>query len=387
MNGVSGVSDAGDVGDAGDVSDVGDARDTGDVGGARDAGDGGPADRAPTPRVSVVMACRNAARFVGAAVDSVLAQDVDALELIVVDDASSDGSAEVVLAHARGDARVRLLRLPVNIGQGPARNAAIALARAEWIAVLDADDLFLPGKLAAQLARLDGAGADLVLLGTGYHEIDDAGAHLGTPGLPRDGRALARNLVLSGGFPAHSSIVYRAGALRAAGGFNSRFRRCEDYDLWLRLSERGRLDLIREPLVAYRVHGHGISRSAAPAGESAPAHSPFAYGAAALTCHFLRAAGADDPSAAADEAQWTAFLDWVAARSATDEREHARRERDKARWRALRAGRGRAGAAIALGREALRRPLDAWRLLDERVRGYRALHGYANAWLRRGPGA
>lgn len=114
------------------------------------------------PRVSVIVAAFNAARFIGSAIASVQAQTERDLEVIVVDDASTDGTAEAVLALAAKDERVRLVRAERNGGPGTARRLGVAAATGEWVAVLDADDRFHPDRLARLLALGNRLGADMV---------------------------------------------------------------------------------------------------------------------------------------------------------------------------------------------------------------------------------
>lgn len=106
--------------------------------------------------VAVVIACHDAARFIGRAVRSALAQP-EAAEVIVVDDASTDGSEEAARAADDGSGRLVVLRQSVNRGPAAARNRGMAAARSAWLAILDADDFFLPGRLAGILAHAEGA--------------------------------------------------------------------------------------------------------------------------------------------------------------------------------------------------------------------------------------
>src|SRR5262245_59148592 len=122
-----------------------------------EAGHGTTADAAVA--VSVIVPCYNAAAYLARTIESVLQQSHRDLELIVVDDLSTDGSADIVLRYAARDPRVRLLRMPRNTG-GPAapRNAGVAAARGRWLAFLDADDLWHTRKLEAQLGVLEQSG-------------------------------------------------------------------------------------------------------------------------------------------------------------------------------------------------------------------------------------
>jgi len=128
------------------------------------------------PRVSVVIPFLNAAATLTRAMDSVAAQTFTDWEAILVDDGSDDGSAELVAERARSDPRFRLIRLPRNTGVSGARNAGLEVVRGRFIAFLDADDRWLPDKLALQVPRLE-AGASLVC--AGYRRVNPHGISLG----------------------------------------------------------------------------------------------------------------------------------------------------------------------------------------------------------------
>lgn len=115
-----------------------------------------------TVRVSVVIPAFNAASTIERAITSARVQTEENLEIIVVDDASSDQTPEIVAEAAKSDARVRLLRQPVNAGPAAARNRGIAAAKGDWIALLDADDSYFPERLAKLLSLADRMGADMV---------------------------------------------------------------------------------------------------------------------------------------------------------------------------------------------------------------------------------
>ena len=114
------------------------------------------------PRVSIVMAAYNAAPFIRTAIKSALAQTDTNIEVIVVDDGSSDNTAAIVARYGRSDSRVRLIRNGIQRGPGYARNRAIEAARGQWIAVLDADDWYSAGRLSSLLAHAQREGATLV---------------------------------------------------------------------------------------------------------------------------------------------------------------------------------------------------------------------------------
>jgi teichuronic acid biosynthesis glycosyltransferase TuaG len=217
-----------------------------------------------TPRVSVVVPAYNAQRYLDATLRSVLGQSERSLELIVVDDCSRDGTAEVVRAAARADARVRLLTMPANSG-GPAgpRNMGIASARADWVALCDADDLWHPQKLERQLAFAEARPATLVCTSIrDFAEDEPPFGRLAGP--PAAAESISLQRILMKNCIATSSVLVRRDAVQAAGGFDTArsLVAVEDYDLWVRLLEGGsRLLRLPEPLVHYRRVAASLSAS------------------------------------------------------------------------------------------------------------------------------
>ena len=201
------------------------------------------------PDVSVVVPTHNRRRLLGEALRSALAQRGVGVEVVVVDDGSTDGTAEAVAAI--GDPRVRLLHHEHPRGVASARNAGAAAAHGAWVAFLDDDDLWAPDKVARQLAA---SGRDGGWVYAGAVEIDGAGRlRGGTPPPPPD--ALLAGLTGRNPMPAGSSnVMVRAGLLADSGGFDPALRHLADWDLWLRLARLHRPACVAAPLVAYRVH-------------------------------------------------------------------------------------------------------------------------------------
>ncbi|MBD0274922.1 MAG: glycosyltransferase, partial [Acetobacteraceae bacterium] len=154
--------------------------------------DGGPSERrrAAPVAASVVIPAHQAAGFVHEAIHSALAQTREDIEVVVVDDGSTDGTWDAILACAGRDARVVPLRRPCRGGPSAARNAGIARARGEWLAVLDADDLFLPRRLERLIAAAGALGADLVaddMLLVDFATGEPLGRRFGDGAMARDG--------------------------------------------------------------------------------------------------------------------------------------------------------------------------------------------------------
>ena len=187
------------------------------------------------PLVSVVMSVYDGERFLPAALASILAQTLRRLELIVVDDGSTDRSAEILAAV--DDPRVVVLRRP-HAGLAPALNAAIARARAPLIARMDADDVSDPDRLERQYQYLLGH-ERVGLLGTAVRLEDFAGRDLGTWRPPTEDADIRRRIIRSNPF-AHPSVMFRRTVFEAAGGYRADMPVAQDYDLWLRMLTRAR---------------------------------------------------------------------------------------------------------------------------------------------------
>lgn len=204
------------------------------------------------PVVSVLMPVYQAAPYVVAAVESILAQSLRELELVIVDDGSTDGTGELCAAIAARDPRVVLVRAS-HEGIVAALNRGLALARGRYLARMDGDDVALPERLAAQLRHLD-AHPDVVALGTAVEVIDPEGRPLGPIVHPTTHEEIERELLRGHGSINHPSVVMRTDAVRAVGGYRSAFEYVEDQDLFLRLGERGRLANLAAPLLHHREH-------------------------------------------------------------------------------------------------------------------------------------
>ena len=199
----------------------------------------------------MIIPAHDAGRYVTGAVRSVLAQTHTDFELIVVDDGSSDDTALRVLALV--DDRIRLVRLPTNVGVSMARNRALREARAPVVAFLDADDECVAERLVTQLAILK-AQPEVDVLGSAILAVNDAGRALGYRRYPQDHDSIVRRLPLSSPF-AMPTVAARRDVLMDVGGFDPSWDPVEDYDLWNRLALDGRrFANCPEALVRYRVH-------------------------------------------------------------------------------------------------------------------------------------
>ena len=208
------------------------------------------------PHVSVIIPAWNAAEFLPNAVDSVLAQSFDDFEVIIVNDGSPDTAAlERVIAAYRGDSRVRYL---VQENQGPsgARNTGVLAATGRYVAFLDADDWWTPSYLATQMEQVKtNPGLDLVYCDALLVGTSPLAGRTFMETSPSEGAVTLESLIaLRCNVPTTCALA-RRDAIVGAGLFDPQLRRCEDFDLWLRMSAAGsRLGYHRSVLARHRYH-------------------------------------------------------------------------------------------------------------------------------------
>jgi hypothetical protein len=208
-----------------------------------------------TPLVSVVIPTYNYGHLAAAAVDSALAQTHPAVEVIVVDDGSTDDTTSRLAGYSD---RIRVIRQE-NQGLSAARNTGIRAARGDYVALLDSDDAFHPRKLERQMAAF-AARPELALVGTGmfseeppvWAAVPDTPPRVGTPKLDE--------LVVRTCF-APSSAVIRKRCLDEVGLFDTELRSVEDRDMWIRVGARHQVGVIEEPLTWYRQTPGSMSRN------------------------------------------------------------------------------------------------------------------------------
>ena len=212
------------------------------------------------PLVSVLLAVHNDDRFISAAIESVLQQTVSDLELIVVDDASTDGTAARLAAV--DDQRLMVLRNDEQLGLAASLNRGLESAQGRYVARLDADDVAFPQRLERQLAHMDG----VAILGTAVVDLDVDGRRGATHRNPLGRRAVRWHSLFSSPFFHPTVLVDRAalGELR----YDTAFAESEDYDLWTRLLENTEGANLAEPLVGKRMHAGQASQRRAGLQES-----------------------------------------------------------------------------------------------------------------------
>lgn len=253
--------------------------------------------------ISVLMSVYNGERWLRESIESILNQTFKNFEFIIVNDGSTDSSPLIINQYATQDKRIKIINKP-NTGLADSLNQGINSASGEWIARIDADDLFVPNRLEIQykLAKSD---PDLVLIGSGLIEIDEFGKKLKCYRYPLNNELLRDRLLKFKSFFAHSSSFYRAEVVKKLGGYRISLRRAQDFDLWLRLSEVGKIACVYEPLVYIRKHSGQVSHED-------KGRRQLIDATVALVSYFLRKKGYRDPIEGSEE-EFEVFWKFVEA--------------------------------------------------------------------------
>jgi hypothetical protein len=237
-----------------------------------------------SPLVSVVIPTYNGGPFIAQTVRSALAQTLHDLEIVVVDDASTDDTLETVRRLA--DPRLRILTSDANAGAGANWNRALRAARGRYVKLLCQDDVLAPTCLQRQVAAFDAEGAALTLVCARRLIIDERGRTIAQRGFARrvsgavPGPVAARLVIRSGGNPIGepSAVLFRKEDALRAGLFDESQQYVIDLDLWMRLLAMGALHVIAEPLAGFRVSAGAWS--VALAGAQARQYCALAHRAA-----------------------------------------------------------------------------------------------------------
>lgn len=219
------------------------------------------------PVVSVVIPAYNASRWIGDTIISAQRQTLRDIEIIIVDDGSHDDTAGIVERHASHDPRIRLVSIR-NRGVGAARNTGIQHAKGEFIAPLDADDLWEPDKLEKQVCRIKQSGTKTAMIYCWSRQIDEDGnSSFCYPPITVEGHLLSALILRN--FLGNASVpLFRAEVLVCSGLYLTRDEQggvqgCEDWDLSIRIAEQWHVGLVPEVLVSYRQVGSCMSAGTA----------------------------------------------------------------------------------------------------------------------------
>lgn len=211
------------------------------------------------PKVSVIICTHNREKLLPRALDSVLSQDFKDFELIIIDDASNDGTETLIKTYIQQDSRLKYFKNDHNLGIAKSRNKGCKIAEGEYIAMLDSDDWWLKNdKLSRQVAILDAKRA-VGLVGTGIVLYDTKDNFIKEDIFEADNDKIRAKILAKNQF-AQSSVLFRKEAHLNAGGYDESLAVCEDLDLWLKIGLRYEFDNISEVLTAYLVNPEGISK-------------------------------------------------------------------------------------------------------------------------------
>lgn len=303
------------------------------------------------PTISVLLPVYNGEPFLRAAIESILTQTVRDIEVLIVDDGSTDESLQTIKALARDDDRIRF-RSRSNLGLVATLNELIQWAESPFIARMDADDIALPERFERQLDRF-ARDPELLALGSDTWCIDSKGRRLMVVRMPHSHHEIdeCAMQVATGTGMCHPSMMFRSTAFKLAGPYSDEFWPAEDADLILRIVEKGRVANLDEALLLYRVHGNSISHR--QAARQRDAHFRAAAAAAAR-----RGTAPPDPRSRELPAHQRDDIESLAARDT------------KWAWWALKAGNLRVARSLAT-RAVLRKPFakDTWRVLACAIRG------------------
>lgn len=212
------------------------------------------------PSLSVLMAVHNGLPYIREALDSLFAQTYQDFELVIVDDASTDGTAAMIAEYSAKSDKIRCFRNPVNLGLASSLNLGIDKCRAQLIARADADDVFMPERLGEQIAYMD-LHPEVGVLGTSVEFIDckSMKIHSTKAQYPQDHEHL-RFLCLTGCCFWHTTVMYRKSIIQSVGGYDILYSKGpEDYDLWARLIGLTVFANLQEPLAHQRLHQKSIT--------------------------------------------------------------------------------------------------------------------------------
>lgn len=207
------------------------------------------------PSISVIMSVYNGEKYLRESIESILSQTFSDFEFIIVNDGSTDGSRDILSSFK--DSRIRIIDQD-NMGLTRSLNRALVLARGEFIARQDADDVSLPSRFEEQASYLL-ENRHVVLLGTGFIEIDENGTERKLITLPENDAIIRWNLLFDNCF-CHTSVMMRTSVIRKhCLQYDENIKKAQDYGFWSTLLEYGAGANLQYPLLKYRVHGEQIT--------------------------------------------------------------------------------------------------------------------------------
>ena len=212
-----------------------------------------------TAKVTVIMPVFNAEKYIKKAIDSVLNQTFKDLELLIINDGSIDATGAIIDKYKEKDRRVISIISGTNEGVVRSLNKGLKVARSDFIARIDADDIWIREKLERQIRHLN-ADEDLYMSATAKININDNGEVREGEKYPRifEYQDIKQNILKRNIF-CHSSVVFRRDILNTVGYYNESFKNAEDYEYWIRIIDRHKVEILPDPMVYYRISKDTIS--------------------------------------------------------------------------------------------------------------------------------
>lgn len=211
------------------------------------------------PSVTVLMTSYNASSYIRTTMESVLAQTFGDFEFLILDNASSDETVEMIRSFS--DPRIRLVQNQTNLGQTAALNLGLELSQADWIARIDADDMAFPERLERQWRYVKTADVAIAVLGTQIVFMNAAGKQMKKHRMPTEEGDILWHLLFTSPV-AHSAVFLRKTAVLEAGKYNPRYKAFQDIHLWVSLLKCGYriANLEGPPLAKIRLHEKSVSK-------------------------------------------------------------------------------------------------------------------------------
>jgi glycosyltransferase involved in cell wall biosynthesis len=211
-------------------------------------------DKALIHRISVLMPVYNCRQYIKESVDSILNQTYNDYEFLIIDDCSTDGTLEYL--ETLSDSRIQIIKKPKNTGLIASLNLGLQLAKGKYIARMDGDDISLPTRFEKQLALME-ANPDVVVCATSMELFGEGNKTVWAPPI-KDSLIRASHLFYSCIY--HPTSMLRVDTIKAKGLlYDALYKHTEDYDLWIRLADYGKLANIQEVLLNYRRHSNSVT--------------------------------------------------------------------------------------------------------------------------------
>ena len=211
-----------------------------------------------TPKVSVIMSVYNSSCYLQESIESILNQTFTDFEFIIIDDGSRDNTWEILTKYAKQDQRIKLFSNQENIGLIESLNKGLKLATGEYIARQDADDISMPKRLKNQIMVLN-AEPEVVLVSGNLELINSAGQTIDRFKRACDSKLVPWYMLFYNRVAGHSQVMYRKKSVVNLGGYSQGSHHAEDYELWCRLIKVGKIVIMPQILLKYRVHDKSVS--------------------------------------------------------------------------------------------------------------------------------